>query len=81
MRLSEDVLICVAALSWKGIVHVLAPKGSELGVGYWELHHADAAAVSTGCSNLPEHGLTSQKILACFGVAVSAAASNGHRGI
>ena len=79
--LSEDVLMHGPSEAWMGIVHVLGPKGSELGVGYWELHHAVAAAVSTAGSSLPEHGLTSLKILACFGVAVSAAASNAHRGI
>lgn len=81
--LSEDVLKHAAA-SWRGTVRAFGPTGSELGVGYWELHHVVAAAVSTvvaAGSSLPEPGLTSLKILPCFGVAVSAAASNGHRGI
>jgi hypothetical protein len=82
VMLSEDVLKHAAA-SWRGTVRAFGPTGSELGVGYWELHHVVAAAVSTvvaGGSSLPEPGLTSQKTLPWFGDAVSAAASNVHQG-
>jgi len=80
VRVSEDVLIQGPSEAWMGSARVLAPIGSELGVGCWELHRAGAVVVSTAGSSLPEPGLTSLKTVTCFGVVASAAVSNVHRG-